>query len=216
MNKFELVLTDTRILFGITLYRIKALVAIEAFGVKPGDLGGYIEKESNLSHEGNAWVYGNAEVSGSARVFDNAQVSGSARVFDSAEVCGSAQVYGSAWVCGSARVYDNAWVSGSALVYDDARVSDNAWVCGNAQVYGNAWVCGQLQVLNLIGLRWSITLDSREGAGFGCQHKSMKEWTLKAAKANGLSAPLYREYKKLIVQMRKVQNMELKGLGKKR
>ena len=59
MKKFELVLTDTKMLFGITLYRIKALVAIEAFGVKPGDLGGYIEKEANLSHAGTAWVSGN-------------------------------------------------------------------------------------------------------------------------------------------------------------
>ena len=174
MNKFELVLTDTKTLFGITLYRVKALVAIPSCGVSAGDLGGYIEKESNLSHAGSAWVSGNAWV------YDDAQVYGSARVYDNAQVSGDAQVY------------------------------------GIAQVYGNAWVCGQLQVLNLIGLRWSITLDSREGAGFGCQHKSMKEWTLKAAKANGLSAPLYREYKKLIVQMRKVQNMELKGLGKKK
>ena len=38
------------------LRRIKAL---RSFGdVKEGDLGGWIEKESNLSHEGNCWVYG--------------------------------------------------------------------------------------------------------------------------------------------------------------
>ena len=37
--------------------------AIADFGtVKVGDLGGWIEKEGNLSHEGNAWVRGDAEI----------------------------------------------------------------------------------------------------------------------------------------------------------
>lgn len=49
---------------GRTLYRIKAL---RDFGdVEKGDLGGYIGSENNLSHCGNAWVYGNAEVRGDA------------------------------------------------------------------------------------------------------------------------------------------------------
>ena len=42
----------------ITVRRIRATIA---FGVvKAGDLGGWIEKEENLSQEGDAWVYGNA------------------------------------------------------------------------------------------------------------------------------------------------------------
>ena len=43
-----------------TLHRIKA---VAEFGVvKIGDIGGWIEKEENLSHEGDAKVYGNAKV----------------------------------------------------------------------------------------------------------------------------------------------------------
>ena len=50
-----------------TLHRIKATVE---FGfVKVGELGGWIEKEENLSHEGKAWVWGNAKVCGDAKVF---------------------------------------------------------------------------------------------------------------------------------------------------
>ena len=45
--------------------RIEALID---FGdVKKGDKGGFIEKEENLSHDGEAWVYGNAEVYGDAK-----------------------------------------------------------------------------------------------------------------------------------------------------
>lgn len=45
---------------GFTLHRIQATK--DFADVHKGDLGGFIENESNLSHEGNAWVYGNAEV----------------------------------------------------------------------------------------------------------------------------------------------------------
>ena len=87
MKKFELT-TNTKMLFGRKLFRIKALVS---FGdVTAGDLGGYVEKEGNLSHDGNAWVYDNAWVYG------NAQVYGNAWVYDNAWVCGDAQVYGNA------------------------------------------------------------------------------------------------------------------------
>lgn len=51
---------------GITLFRIEC---IEEFnGVEKGELGGYIEKEGNLTHKGNAWVSGDAMVYGNARV----------------------------------------------------------------------------------------------------------------------------------------------------
>ncbi|KGQ37201.1 hypothetical protein JP30_11440, partial [Gallibacterium anatis IPDH697-78] len=101
MKKYEL--TDEYIEIGlvtkIKLYRIKALVTIASIGVSAGDLGGYVEKESNLDQSGNAWVFGNAEVC------DNAEVCGNARVFDNAEVFGNAKVFGNAEVCGNAEVF---------------------------------------------------------------------------------------------------------------
>ena len=69
MKKFELT-TNTKIWFGRKLFQIKALIS---FGnVKEGELGGYIEKEANLDHSGDAWVYGNAEVYGNAWVCGDA------------------------------------------------------------------------------------------------------------------------------------------------
>ena len=75
------------------LYRIKALKDFR--DVRKGTVGGYIEYEQNLSQQGNAWIY------------------------DDAQVYGDARVSGNAWVCGS------AWVSGNARVSDDARVYGN-------------------------------------------------------------------------------------------
>lgn len=73
------------------LYRIERL--------SDGKLGGYIEKEANLSQgddsswvSGNAWVYGDARVFGNAWVSDDARVSGNAWVFGNARVCGNAVI----------------------------------------------------------------------------------------------------------------------------
>ena len=67
---------ETKVICGRTLNRIRALVSF--VDVSSGDLGGWIEKESNLSLEGNAWVYGNAEVYGNAKVYGDAEVCGDA------------------------------------------------------------------------------------------------------------------------------------------
>ena len=84
-KKFKLT-TDTKMFFGRKLFRIKAL---SSFGnVKEGDLGGYVEKESNLSHNGNAWVCGDAKVYGDAEVNGNAEVYGNAEITnDSDYIC---------------------------------------------------------------------------------------------------------------------------------
>lgn len=146
MKKFELTTEFITNMFGKKLFRIKALV--EFGNVKAGELGGYVEKEENVSQADNAWVSGDAEVFGNAKVYDNAWVSGDARVSGNAWVSGDARVYDNARVYGDAKVFDNAEVYGDAKVYGnarvsgDARVSGNAWVSGNARVSGNAWVYG--------------------------------------------------------------------------
>lgn len=112
MKKFKLTNEFIKIPCGKKLFRIRALVQFGS--IKSGELGGYIEKEENLSHDGDAWVcgdaevFGDAKVSGNAKVFGDAKVSGNAWVFGDAKVCGNAEVSGNAWVCGDAEVYGNA------------------------------------------------------------------------------------------------------------
>ena len=155
MKKYELT-NETIQIEGKKLYRIKALID---FGdVKAGDLGGFIEKESNLSHLGSAWIYDDAKVCDDAKVYGNAKVCDDALVYGNAEVCddakvrGNAEVYGNAWiyddaeVCDDAKVYGNAEVYGNVWIYDDAMVCGNAVVCGNAWIYDDAVVCGNAMV----------------------------------------------------------------------
>ena len=83
MKKYEFT-GEVKVKFGVTFKRIRAL--IDFGNVKKGELGGFIEKEENLSHSGDAWVSVDAWVCGNARVYGNA------------EVCGNAWVCGDAWV----------------------------------------------------------------------------------------------------------------------
>lgn len=86
---------ETWVVAGRTLRRIRA---VQTFSdVRAGDLGGWIEAESNLSHDGDCWVYNEAQVYGSAQVYGDAMVYGDARV------SGSARIYGNARVGGNAR-----------------------------------------------------------------------------------------------------------------
>ena len=72
-KKYELT-EEKREINGHILFRIRALIS---FGnVSRGDLGGWIEREENLSQVyGDAWVYGDAQVSGDAQVYGDARVS---------------------------------------------------------------------------------------------------------------------------------------------
>jgi hypothetical protein len=59
MKKYELVTTDFIELSGGKVFRIRALINFETVNgikIKAGDLGGYVEGEKNLSHQGKAWV----------------------------------------------------------------------------------------------------------------------------------------------------------------
>ena len=103
-KKFELTGNLVINAFGIKLFQIKCTKSFKY--ANKGDLGGYVEKEDNLSQSGDAWVYGDAQVYGNARV------------------SGNARVYGDAWVYGDARV------SGNAQVYGDARVENDHMHCG--------------------------------------------------------------------------------------
>ena len=170
-DKYELVLDDTKVVDGRTLYRIRALVAIAATLTTPavavGDMGGYVEGTKNLAKSGDAWVYGDAWVSG------NARVSGDARVSGNAQVSGDARVSGNAWVSGDARVSGDALVSGSAQVHGHARVSGDAQVSGDALVSGNGlifWASkvgtenGTLTVCNAKDNRLHVTRGCFSGA----------------------------------------------------
>ena len=162
-KKFELT-NETIVVDGRILHRIKSLRDIPGTPIKKGYLGGFVEKEENLSHEGNCWIYGNARVYGYARICNNAWIFGNARI------SGNAYVYGNAWVSGNAWVYGNVHISGNTWLYG------NAHVYGNARVYGNAWVYGDANIKSLDDICYISSFGSRNGhtTFFRCKDNTIK------------------------------------------
>ena len=177
MKKYELT-DETIVKYGSTLHRIKAL---KDFGnVKTGELGGYIESGSNLSQEGNCWVYSDA------LVFGNAEVYGNAWVFGNAEVYGTAEVYG------KAKVYGNAEVYGNAKVYGNAEVFDNAEVYGNADyitIKGLGSVCRNTTIFRTKGKNINVKC--------GCFYGTLAEFVDKVKETHG-NSKFAKEYLALV------------------
>jgi len=145
MNKYEL--TCEIIDVEKTVYRIRALRDIPRYGVRAGDLGGCIAKESNLSQQGNAWVQDEAQVYNDASVWGDAWIRGYARIYGKAKINGKAQVYDNALVHGNAWVHQSAEVYGDANVWGDAIINGDAEVGGDAVVYAYADVSGNAILL---------------------------------------------------------------------
>ena len=128
-KKYELVKDDSIIIGSSWLYRIRALKHIQISAnlymanIKPGDLGGYVESEDNLSHEGTCWVNDDAKVYGKAFVYENACITGNASVF------------------GHAKVYGNAIVTDSVRIIGDAKVRCKAHIHGNTTIA----MCGLIE-----------------------------------------------------------------------
>lgn len=81
----------------VNVWRVQALVDIPLHNVRAGEMGGWIDKSSKLSDEGNSWV-GN-----SSFALDGSEVSGDALLSGAAVISGTI-LQGNATVTGSARI----------------------------------------------------------------------------------------------------------------
>jgi len=116
-KKYELLADDCRRAGERTVYRIRALR--DFADVRRGDLGGYIEREENLDHQGEAWVADVAQVYGPhGCVRDNGRVSGEAWVLGCVD--------GDAQICDLVVVSEGAHVGGRSIVCSDEIVGGNA------------------------------------------------------------------------------------------
>jgi NDP-sugar pyrophosphorylase family protein len=162
-KKYEF--TDETNIFGHK--RIRALRDIPRYTVKKGDLGGFLQSENNLSHNGDCWIA------------DNAEVSYNAIVYGDAIVFGTASVYGNAWVSGNANISGNAKVSGNAFVYDNARVFGHVNIFGDARVYDNAEISGNVNVTKnpvvISGLKYPVTITDNH-MQIGCKIHTFEDW----------------------------------------
>lgn len=125
---FELFKDDYKIINGVTVYRIKALVDFD--DIKAGQLGGYIEKEDNLkvyySVLDPGWYSYYAELNNvrASWVYDNACVYG-----DSVVYLGG-RVKGNSVICNS-YILDDSTIDGDCSIFN-SKVSYKSTIVGNS------------------------------------------------------------------------------------
>lgn len=135
----------------IKLYRIQALKTFTKPGgynpvVHVGELGGYVESEDNLSHEGNCWL------------FDKARVKDGGKVLDDAIVYDKCLVSKNSIIRGGSVVGGHCFVTNQSVIID-SKLEGNVIVNGHSTIHSGAYLYGEIGVdqsdiggsVNLIG-----------------------------------------------------------------
>ena len=86
MKKYEILMDEKNTIEfeGHTLHRIKALINFS--DIKRGDIGGYVENENNLSHEGDCWIYDDAKAMDNSAMYGNSAMYNNSRMYDNSEM----------------------------------------------------------------------------------------------------------------------------------
>ena len=195
-KKYKLLKNDTIEYEGKILYRIKALK--ETLHYKKGELGGYIQSEENLSHDGSCWVKYNAMVFDKARIEDHALVKDRAMVYGFAIMEGHSEIRDNAKLYEYARIEDEVLIRGNAQVYGHARLYNNASVADNAKVfdyavlseyakvYSNAVIEGQAEIRDNTRIAAGGHIKSNDDyayiRGFGHENRETTFYRVKSNK----------------------------------
>lgn len=122
------------------LHRIRSLVSVNE-QISPGQMGGYVENEGNLSHDGSCWVHDHAiccegaAVTKDARLFDGACARGSALVTGDSVMFDSAIAEGNCCVR-SGEIKEYARVSGNAVIGESVIDGLSPLIQGHSNIYG--------------------------------------------------------------------------------
>jgi len=156
---------------GHTLHRIRAL---RDFGdVRAGDIGGWVESEDNLSHEGNCWIHDEAKAYEDSRVAEDAKAYEHAEIKGYAELSGHAQAAGHAELRGRAKAYEHAEIRGYAKAYDHARLFGEAYAASEARLSGGMYATRKIVYIG--GLGWPVTITDNH-IKIGCEAYTTDEW----------------------------------------
>ncbi len=133
-RKYRILEDDTIVVDDVTLYRIEAIRSFS--NVPRGTLGGYIQAEKNLSHEGNCWIYNDAKAMDNSKVMKNGKMYNLSCIKDNARLLGNSKMYN------NSIMKDFAVIKGEVYLYDNTKVSNNAKLSGLLDCNNNTKICG--------------------------------------------------------------------------
>ena len=128
------------------LHRIRAL---KDFGdVKEGNIGGFVQTEDNLSHDGNSWIYDNAKCMDDARVCDNAKMYNNSKMYDNSRMFDYSIMYDNSIMFDNSRMYNNSKMLDNSRMFDDTMMFDNSIMFDNSRMYDDTMMFGNSKMYN--------------------------------------------------------------------
>lgn len=159
------------------LHRIRALRDI-GHDVKAGDLGGFVESESNLSFEDGdeAWIYDNAIACERSYVNKHSQLR------DSAVIRNTAYISEGARLSGESKAEDDSYVRGGQLT-ENARVCGKAMILAHPDTFGTPVIRGRANVYGKVMGAIHIGGDALGSAARNCGTipRTSSRWMKKGA-----------------------------------
>ena len=159
-DKYKMIRVDERHHNGdsgldLPTYRIVAartIRLIDGTVVQPGDMGGFVDNERCLSHEGSCWIADNARAYGRTRVRDDALAKDNAVLGDPLSTLRGANLSGKSMVSQFATVADSS-------IEDEARVD------GHSQVLAGSLVNKRSHVTAFASMSFSTASDDSHVGG---------------------------------------------------
>jgi hypothetical protein len=139
MNKKYELTSETKMIDGHTVYRIKALKSFKTIidrRVNKGNLGGWVQSKRNLAQDGKCWLfddaagYENSRRTGNSVGYENSRQYGCSKQFGDSRQSGDSRQYG------NSMQYDNSRQLGASQQYGHSRQFGNSWQYGGSQQSG--------------------------------------------------------------------------------
>lgn len=148
-KNYEILKDDFKFFGESKVFRIRHL--------KTGQLGGWIEKESNLPNEFvhpenpmmGAWVFNeavvknNAEISEKAQAFDHSIIEDNATIGNRAHIFDNAKLSQNSCVAWDAQIMQDAVISGKAKIFGYSKIFGQSIVTGNCMIFESSQVFGK-------------------------------------------------------------------------
>jgi len=173
MRKFRLTRLN-KIVTGIKVSRIQALK--DFANVKAGDLGGWVQSEHNLSHNGNCWIYDDACAIEYSGVRGNASMHENSFISEHAKLWGNSSIHDNSKLRNRTTLWNNSTLYNNACLLGDISLIYNACVYGNIKLSGTFYLAKDAYVghLNEILIFKNIELHDlaiyKNFSGIGVTH----------------------------------------------
>lgn len=149
---------------GHTLKRIRYIRSFSqniANEITEGELGGWLEGEHNLSHDGTCFVSEEAKVFGNAEVIEDAIICNTSVVKDNAKISGSCYLY-SKCVVGADTILAGNTTVGDSHIYFYSKLLNNDTEANPvlANIGGESWI--ENSTIEATGFLMDIELKNRK------------------------------------------------------